>query len=186
MLKKALLAVTCSVLMAGNAAASLQSCYNDLPNSAPDIRFQDNDNGTVTDLQTNLIWRRCLLGMTWNATTQQCDGEPSVYSWKQALFQTELNYQDASESGKSWRMPNIKELVSLREVACISPALNLQAFPGLFREEADKWEMNRTVWSATPHAQSQTILTFGLNDGMTTHFGPQDVELGVLLVKDGK
>lgn len=185
MLKKSLLAVTCSVLMAGNAAASFQTCYNDLPNSAPDIRFQDNGNGTVTDLQTNLIWRRCLLGSTWNAATQQCDGEPSGYSWKQALFQTALNYQDATERGNTWRVPNIKELVSLREVACITPAVNLNAFPSFFQAQEDTWAMNRTVWSATPHVQSQTILTFGLNDGMTTHFGPQDVELGVLLVKDG-
>ncbi|MCW8332167.1 DUF1566 domain-containing protein [Photobacterium sp. SDRW27] len=187
MLKKTLLALTCAFAVAGNASAAMQSCYTDLPGSAPDIRFQDNNNGTVTDLKTNLVWRRCLIGTSWDQKAQSCVGEPTGFKWKAALFHTEHNEKGAGYGGmKNWRLPNIKELVSLREVACISPAVNLKAFPSFIRKEADQWAVTSTVWSATANENNQEILTLGLNDGMVMLYGYQDSELGVLLVSDGQ
>ncbi|MCM0149397.1 DUF1566 domain-containing protein [Photobacterium galatheae] len=185
MLKKIIGTIFCALVCSANAMAAMQSCGLDLEASAPDIRFQDNGNGTVTDLQTNLVWRRCLLGTQWNSQQQTCDGTPEGYSWKKALFQINLNEKNAVVDGVTgWRMPNIKELVSLREVACISPAVNLKAFPGFIKTEDDKYATTSNVWSSTPHAQSQNILVLGLNDGMIIHYGAQDADFGVLLVSD--
>ncbi|MBV7261955.1 DUF1566 domain-containing protein [Photobacterium sp. WH24] len=184
MLKKIVGALLCT-LCSANTMAAFQSCYQDIPGSAPDIRFKENGTGTVTDLQTNLVWRRCLLGTRWDQQTQTCEGTPEAYSWKKALFQIDLNEKGAVIDGVSgWRMPNIKELASLREVACLAPAVNLKAFPGLIRTEDEQWAMTATVWSSTPHAQSQTILTFGISDGTVVHYGYQDFDFGVLLVSD--
>ncbi|MDO6706500.1 DUF1566 domain-containing protein [Photobacterium sp. 1_MG-2023] len=186
MLKKIAGVWFCALLCSANAMAAFQSCYQDMSGSAPDIRFQENKHGTVTDLQTNLVWRRCLMGTSWDSVQQTCVGAREGYSWKKALFQIDLNEKHKVVDGVSgWRLPNIKELVSLREVACISPALNLKAFPGLIRTEDEQWEVTTNVWSSTPHAASQTILSLGLNDGMVMHYGYQDFELGVLLVSDG-
>ncbi|WP_053062431.1 DUF1566 domain-containing protein [Photobacterium aquae] len=187
MMKKTLIALVCAMSVAGEASAVMQSCYTDVPGSAADIRFKDNQNGTVTDLQTNLVWRRCLVGMAWDSQTQRCTGEPTGFKWKSALFHIEHSEKSAGYGGMpGWRMPNIKELVGLREVACISPAVNIKAFPGLINKEEDQWDAKRTVWSSTANPATQQIATFGLNDGLVTHYGFQDYELGVLLVSDGK
>ncbi|PSW18558.1 DUF1566 domain-containing protein [Photobacterium sanctipauli] len=187
MMKKTSMAVAFALVFSGQAIAAMQSCYTDEAGSTADIRFQDNGDGTVVDLQTELVWRRCLSGTTWNQATQTCDGEPSGFKWKSALFHIEHNEKSSGYGGvTNWRMPNIKELFSLREVACISPAVNLKAFPGFIRKEEDMWALTSTVWSSTANLQTQDVPSFGLNDGLVTHFGFQDYELGVLLVSDGE
>lgn len=187
MMKKTLIVLSSFLAVAGQASAAMQSCYTDEPGSAADIRFQDNRNGTVTDLKTRLVWRRCLVGTTWNQADQRCEGEPTGFKWKAALFHTEYNERNTQYGGmNNWRIPNIKELVSLREVACIAPAVNLKAFPSFINSDDDKWDPKRTVWSATPNETSQEIATFGLSEGLVVHYGFQDHELGVLLVSDGQ
>ena len=56
----------------------------------------------------NLVWQRCSLGQTWNGST--CDGDADSSTWIDAL-QAGSALQEAS--GGDWRLPNIKELVSL-------------------------------------------------------------------------
>ena len=94
-------AVLCSLVMAMPAVAA-QACRDDIRATAPDSRFSDNGNGTVTDLATGLIWKQCAEGLSGAGCT----------------------------AGSSlWRLPNKNELASLIERRCYAPAINARFFP---------------------------------------------------------
>ena len=100
--------------------------YDGVPATAPASQFTDNGDGTVTDTVTSLQWKRCSEGQTWDGTT--CTGTASNYTWQQALQAADA----ATYAGQSdWRLPNVKELVSIVERACVSPAIDLSVFPGI-------------------------------------------------------
>ena len=73
--------------------------------------FTDNNNGTITDNITGLIWQK--------------SPYTDTLSWEQALA-----YADTlSLAGTSdWRLPNIKELQSINDVTLINPSLNTNFF----------------------------------------------------------
>ena len=55
-----------------------------IPASTPDSQLVDNGNGTIEDIKTGLIWKKCVEGVTGNV----CDsGYPSTFNWQQALEQ---------------------------------------------------------------------------------------------------
>lgn len=82
------------------------------------------DSQEVTDTVTNLIWRRCAEGMNWNGTT--CSGTATIYTHANALLRAR---NEATNSGKDWRLPNVKELESLMDRSRSNPAIDLVAFP---------------------------------------------------------
>lgn len=90
----------------------------------PDSIYQINSDGTVLDLQTNLLWQRCSLGQSWDANTSTCIGTASTHTWQQALALTS-NLAGFTD----WRLPNIKELASLTDLARSNPAINSTIFP---------------------------------------------------------
>ncbi len=73
---------------------------------SPSPRFTDNDNGTITDNLTKLIWLKnanCKKGqITWQ----------EALSFANNLASGDCELTDASKSG-DWRLPNIRELQSL-------------------------------------------------------------------------
>lgn len=73
----------------------------------------------VTDKRTGLVWARCSVGQTWNGST--CSGSASTYTHEAALAYAQ------SQSG--WRLPNRRELFSLADRGCASPAIDGMAFP---------------------------------------------------------
>jgi hypothetical protein len=87
----------------------------------------------VTDLQTGLIWQRCSVGKSWDGTT--CSGRATTHNWSEAL----------AMAADDWRLPNIKELMSIAETACVEPAVNLTVFPATASSE---------YWSSSPSAYS--------------------------------
>ena len=125
-----------------------------------DNRYQILANGAeVKDLQTNLIWQRCQVGMKWNGTT--CTGESK-----------EFNFEDAKKlAGNGWRVPTIRELSSL--IYCSSgkmknsdnvgdgdppiknwcdgeytkPTINIKAFPNTPASG---------IWSGSPYAYNSS------------------------------
>ena len=108
----------------------------------PSDRYTDNQDGTVTDTYTQLIWMRCSLGQEWNSSNSSCADDPeaesSTYTWLQALALADnMNYAGADD----WRLPNIKELASLLKVSVSSPTIDSTAFPNT--PEA-------TFWTSTP------------------------------------
>jgi len=71
-------------------------------------RYIASDDGTAYDKVTGLTWMRCSVGQTWNATTKQCDGNATTFTWDEAIKQTS-NFADYS----NWVLPSISELSSL-------------------------------------------------------------------------
>jgi len=127
---KTLLICTISVLIFSINTAYTQTCNGINEETTPNSRFLL-QNDLATDTKTKLIWQRCIVGQTWNPETQTCEGAPAKKTWKAAL--------DSVPEG--WRMPNIRELLSIMEYSCIRPAINLTVFPGAVNE----WQ-----WSSTP------------------------------------
>ncbi|MFI0398115.1 MAG: DUF1566 domain-containing protein [Thiolinea sp.] len=129
------------------ATAQYQPCRIGLiVATTPATQFHNNNDGTVTDLKTKLIWKKCLQGQTWQASDNTCIYETDVapmFNWKEALEQASHTNSSGGFAGAvNWRLPNIKELSSIIENACYGPSINLEVFPntpaGIF-------------WSSTPY-----------------------------------
>ncbi|OUD14485.1 DUF1566 domain-containing protein [Thioflexithrix psekupsensis] len=116
-------------------------------------RYRDHGDGTVTDIQTNLQWMRCLIGQEWH--NGRCQGRSQEWAWDDAQ---KLKIDFAGHS--NWRFPTIEELRGL--VYCSSgkpayfpnnggmceggyqsPTLVREAFPDASRS---------FVWSSSPVA----------------------------------
>ena len=82
---------------------------------APVPRFANNNDGTVTDNLTGLVWLKdanCVPRQLW------ADALSSVKALKSGM----CNLTDGSTAG-SWRLPNILELESLVDISNVAPAL---------------------------------------------------------------
>lgn len=122
MKKRSCLLITMMVLFAQPLYA--QICRNDITPTTPTQDFTRHDDGTVTHHKTGLMWMRCALGQNWNGAT--CTGSGQAYTWQAALQAAE----GSSFAGHGdWRLPDIKELNSIVEQACVSPAINATVFP---------------------------------------------------------
>lgn len=113
-----------------------QRCSDTIQASTPDTRFSLNSDGTVTDKQTSLIWKRCLEGQSGADCSS---GSATSFQWPKALEQA------ASQAG--WRVPNIKEVSSIVELSCYDPAINLNIFPN--QPSASVWSNSFTAGSRT-------------------------------------
>jgi len=72
-------------------------------------RFEVSADGAyVTDMQTKLVWSRCVEGMQW--TGQTCDGTPQRVSHGQAIA---VGSARAKAEGLRWRVPHTKEFQRL-------------------------------------------------------------------------
>ena len=81
----------------------------------PVPRFTDNGNGTVKDNLTGLIWLKnsnCFGARTWDQALTDANG----------LASPSCGLSDGSLAGH-WRLPNVRELLSLIDFAAFSPAI---------------------------------------------------------------
>jgi hypothetical protein len=130
--------ILCPLLMFGTAVHAQQICNDRINQTAPASRFTDHGNGTVTDVRTGLMWQRCMVGYTFSdngtpGTLADDSCTPSAtttFLWQQALQDAvALNAQGGFGGFADWRLPNIKELISIVEHKCASPAINETIFP---------------------------------------------------------
>lgn len=99
---------------------SFAICSSQIQSNTPNSRYQILNAGSeVKDLKTGLIWQRCSIGQTWTGST--CEGNAQAYTWPQALEKAKMT--------PLWRLPNIKELYSLVNIACYNPTINEPIFP---------------------------------------------------------
>jgi hypothetical protein len=121
--------------LAGPALA--ETCTDTtIPARNPDAVYTDNGDGTVLDTRTQLVWKRCAEGMTWSGST--CTGSSQTVKWTDALALATA----ATYAGKSdWRLPNVKELLTLVEECRTQPAINTVIFPNA---------PSAIAWSSTP------------------------------------
>ena len=111
------------------------------------MRFNDNSNGTVTDNLTGLIWLKDA-----NAFGKK--------TWEQALSDANTlssgshGLTDGSKAG-DWRLPNLKELQSLIDVAYYNPALSSASGKSKWVSgDAFVGVQSRYYWSSTTYSGS--------------------------------
>ena len=73
----------------------------------------------VRDSRTGLVWARCSVGQTWVGT--DCAGTVSFLTHEAALAY--------ANTQTGWRLPSRRELSSLADKGCVSPAIDRTAFP---------------------------------------------------------
>ncbi len=120
-------------------ASAMAAC----PSWPTATRFKISADGTeVTDTRTNHIWARCSVGQTWSGTT--CTGTVSTFTHEAALT--------TAQARSGWRLPNVKELASLADRGCQSPAIDVTAFPNTPSLAATKI----FYWTSSPYLSDAT------------------------------
>ena len=91
-------------------------------------RFDLNEDGTVTDIESGLTWMRCLAGQVWNQNA--CRGTAERVSWSHALtYTTKFNELSGFAGQHDWRPPRLNELALLADRHCRTPRIDLAYFP---------------------------------------------------------
>lgn len=101
--------------------------------------FFENNDGTVTDTQTGLMWQQ--------------NTAPGTYAWQEALSYCE-NLTLAGHD--DWRLPDINELQSIIDYARYDPAIDTAYFPNTMADD---------YWSSTPDALENQGWGIRLDDG---------------------
>ena len=113
----------------------------------PNPRFTDNDDGTVTDNLTGLIWLKNANrfgSLAWAAALTACN----------TLTEDGVNLKDGSVAG-DWRLPNVKELQSLIHFGFAGPALPNTAGTGQWSDDDPFTGVQLSIyWSATTYAHN--------------------------------
>ena len=103
----------------------------------PNPRFTDNEDGTVTDNLTGLVWLKnanCFGKKNWTDALNDCNG----------LADGQCGLNDSSNAG-DWRLPNVKELHSLIHYGVGLPALPNTAGTGKW-SEGDPFSLVEYSW----------------------------------------
>ena len=111
------LIVLCGIILPSLSYA--QECKSGA--KVTDSYLADNNDGTISDSNTGLMWQKCSLGQTGN----NCTGTAKNYTWEEALEAAESNRDNGYNN---WRLPNIKELQSIVEPFCGDPSINAGFF----------------------------------------------------------
>lgn len=136
-------------------------------------RFQVLSNNEVFDTATQLIWRRCAEGKV--PRDENC-GRAAATSF--AFFSAISHAKGvAASTGLPWRVPNVKELLSITASPKENPAIKTRFFPGV----GDVYG----YWSSTPFIEA------GKSTGKAWQLDPMDGSIGagaseaaLLLVRD--
>jgi hypothetical protein len=159
-----------TLLISGNSLSQEfpQVCDENIQASTPLENFTIHADGTVTDNTTELMWMRCTFGQGYK--DGECIGNPAYFFWNEALNTAEqLEYATYSD----WRLPNIKELLSIVEDRCSSPILNLDVFPN-----TGSWAYwSSTVKSNTPNSIFQLYLFSGDMGSDPAYYVPYSMRL---------
>jgi hypothetical protein len=130
------------------------------------------DGQEVTDTSTGLVWRRCVEGMTFNSGS--CSGVATLFKHEAGLARAA---SQAALTGAAWRLPNIKELITLIDLSSFSPAINAIAFP---QSPADYY-----TWASTPYlGDSDSAWT--VDPSGSVLYAPRSNSFSVRLVRAGQ
>lgn len=128
--------------------------------------------GEVHDSSTDLIWDRCSIGQLGEDCTQ---GAAQRLTWADALRASVEANTRRYKGHQDWRLPNVKELLSIVDLARPCPTIDTAAFP----KTVCDW-----YWSATPRAgEPGRAWDVGFDDGHVGH-GIEDLKGYVRLVRE--
>lgn len=85
--------------------------------------YFDNGDQTILDVTTGLTWTKCALGLSGSSCTT---GTANTYTWNTVFSAC----SSLSLSGKTWRVPNFNELMSIVDRTRYSPPHDPTYFPG--------------------------------------------------------
>ena len=150
--------------------------------STPTAKFDytTNNGDVMIDNRYGLMWMRCVEGQELHPTFKYCDGTALNANWADALTEVGVVNTDNKFGFNDWRMPNIKELMSIVEHTCSSPALNEALFPGA---------SGVSVWSNTPASDfvdpnSKEARYVNFNTGRASTAKITDDTIYIRLVRD--
>ncbi|MGH4137732.1 DUF1566 domain-containing protein [Clostridium sp.] len=126
-----------------------------IPNPSDIDRYTDNEDQTVTDKNTGLIWQQ-------NTTSGLSLSEATSYI-------DELNKKDSS----TWRLPTMPELAMLCDRSLSSPAVDQKYFPSL---SVDKY------WTSSTLSSGGRQWYVDMSSGMTTYDEPE-INHAIILVR---
>lgn len=171
-MKNALLLIA-AVALPGFVAAG--DCSEAANATTPTHRFVVHDDATATDTQSGLRWARCPVGYALDnngtsdvLTDDRCEPEDTTqFSWQDALLAAQTLNGDGGLAGfADWRVPNVKELVSIVEFSCRFPAINDNVFPGT---------VPSLFWSSTTYNNIITAAVVNFQFGSPT-FSYKDLD----------
>ncbi len=111
----------------------------------PVPRFMNNNNGTVTDNLTGLVWLQnasCWLNRTWKGALLAANDLSDIHS------SNDHGLSDGSKKGE-WRLPSLRELQSLINYAHANPAVSNAVGNGKHDTEGDPF-LNIHIWNYWP------------------------------------
>jgi hypothetical protein len=113
--------------------------------------YSDNGDKTVTDPTTGLTWMRCAWGQPYNEATNNCDGNPIPLSWTDAEATKGTDFA----GHKDWRLPTIRELLTIVDRSRKTPATNTVAFPAA--------PFDKMTWSSSAITLENKEYAWGVN-----------------------
>jgi hypothetical protein len=122
----------------GKTSAYYVRCVAGGNGSAPS--FTDNNDGTVTDRKSNLIWQKCSMGQNNDAA---CTGSATTATWANAM--TYCN--GLTLAGKIWRLPSVNELESIVDESKSNLTIDTVSFPATVAVN---------YWSSSTHVPYST------------------------------
>lgn len=155
-------------------AQTQQQCSGQ--SSLPAARFRDNGDGSVTDMESKLVWMRCASGQQW--VERRCVGAATVHAWADAGRHADEAGIEGTAFFNDWRVPSLRELATITDRACQNPRTNLAVFPDT---------PAAPFWSSTPRPGESDgdrglALSFGAEGVMLAR---KDERLHLRLVRTG-
>ena len=117
-----------------------------------DSRYTDNEDGTISDHRTGLMWMKCTYGLSYDSSGNDCDdgsGATATSGDWQAAFDKAATANDNSGifNYTDWRLPNKKELSSIVDLGNTPSTVNQTIFPST---------QGAAYWTSTPSAADDT------------------------------
>lgn len=135
-------------------AATQQTCVAG-QSSLQLTRFHDNRDGTVTDVDSKLMWMRCASGQSW--ADDKCTGQAAAYNWLEAGREANQISRSGDAFFNDWRVPALRDLATITDRGCENPRTNLNLFPGT---------PSSVFWTSTPRPGGKSEdLAFALSFG---------------------
>ena len=107
------------------------------------LSYRGNGDGTVSDLNTGLMWQQGDAQNDWG------------YGWSDALIYCDTL---ALAGHTDWRLPSRRELLSLVDYAKFNPAIDTQYFPGCLY---DNKYWSSTVTANSPNNAWEVYFSYG-------------------------
>ena len=146
-----------------SSSAAVESYFNDY--SSDGGRYTDHEDGTVSDNRTGLMWMKCIYGQAHNSADNSCGvtGAGAGGTWQEAFAKAAAINEGVGTFGYTdWRLPNMKELLSLVDLSSFQPPINQAIFPNTD---------GQSQWSSTLSAQDGGDAALAVGLGADPEFG---------------